>query len=396
MTAVDSNALSVPEPALRLNLGSGEVPLSGYINLDAKRGEKIFPLDYVGSVDEIRASHVLEHFPHGGVLDVLKNWVGALKPGGILKLAVPDFYLITQHYHDGKPINIQGYVMGGQADKYDFHGTVFDEEMLREAMHAAGLRGVRRWSADARDCSALPISLNLMGIRPLTVRPKVAAVMSVPRLGFMDNMRSLLILPAMSIPVSVPTGAFWGMCLTRAIEMSIEEHAPEWVLTLDYDSVFNHGHVDALLELAARSPQADAIAAVQMKRHDGTPMFRHEDANGVPVERIERSEMNAELVPATLAHFGLTLLRVEKLQQLERPWFHSKPDAENRWGDGRVDDDIAFWQRWKKQGFSLFVAMRVPIGHVVESVMWPDINLEPIYQSPRDFWHTGAPEGVWK
>jgi len=49
----------------RLNLGAGDKPLDGYINLDRKTGQECFPLAYDdGSVDVIRASHILEHFPH--------------------------------------------------------------------------------------------------------------------------------------------------------------------------------------------------------------------------------------------------------------------------------------------------------------------------------------------
>lgn len=384
------------EAPLKLNLGSGELPLKGYENLDGVRGDVIYPLDYVGCVDEIRASHVLEHFKYGDVADILKNWVGALKPGGRLKLAVPDFKLIAEGYLAGKPIDAQGYVMGGQLDDLDYHKAIFDAEVLTEAMLAAGLRGIRHWPPECDDASALPISLNLMGVRPLAVRPKVAAVMSVPRLGFMDNMRSLLILPSMGIPVRTPTGAFWGACLTRGIELSIEEYAPEWILTLDYDSVFGLAQIDALLELATRSPHADAICALQMKRHDGTPMMQIVDDAGRHVLKLDRATLNQELLPARLTHFGLTLLRVERLKALAHPWFYGQPDESGRWGEDRIDDDISFWNRWAKAGFSLFVALRVPIGHVVERAMWPDINMEPIYQDPRDFWNGGAPEGVWK
>ena len=252
---------------LRLNLGSGDKLLDGYLNLDAIRGERIYPLELVSKCDEIRASHVLEHFPHGRIMDVLRNWVGALKPGGILKIAVPDFFLLTQAYLAGK-IDPEPYVMGGQIDKNDFHGAIFDYESLRDLLRQAGLRAVRRWASDANDCSSLPISLNLMGVKPLVEWPKVSAVMSVPRLGFMDNTRSLLILPRLGITnIKKATGAFWGPCLTRGIEESIAEDRPEYILTIDYDSVFNVEQIEGLLELAARNPQADAIAPVQAGRH---------------------------------------------------------------------------------------------------------------------------------
>ena len=76
----------------KLNLGAGARPLEGYRNIDAKnnhgsKSQKIFPLpDKDGTVDEIRASHVLEHFSHREVTAVVADWVRALKPGGVLKI----------------------------------------------------------------------------------------------------------------------------------------------------------------------------------------------------------------------------------------------------------------------------------------------------------------------
>ncbi len=85
----DSRALSDIAGA-KLNLGAGSAPMDGWENLDRKTGEEIYPLNRDG-VDEIRASHVLEHFSHQKIPTVLADWVGALKPGGLLKIAVPDF-----------------------------------------------------------------------------------------------------------------------------------------------------------------------------------------------------------------------------------------------------------------------------------------------------------------
>jgi len=273
---------------LKLNLGSGDYPLKGYVNLDAVRDEKIFPLEYVNAVDEIRASHVLEHFPHGQVARVLENWVAALKPGGILKLAVPDFWIVAEAYLKGTDIPVQSIVMGGQHDRFDFHGVLFDAELLHRAMLMVGLRGITRWHSEVKDCASLPFSLNLMGVKPVAERPKTCAVMSVPRLGFMDNNRAMLLLPQMGIAVRKATGAFWGQCLTRAIEESIAEHDPEFVITVDYDSLFTADAVDALIETAVRNPHAHAIAAVQINRNNDLPLFTVAGPDGKAVPTIDR------------------------------------------------------------------------------------------------------------
>ena len=79
--------------SVRLNLGSGRTPIPGWTNVDIKAGGSAYPLTQYadGSVDEIRASHILEHFSHHEVALVLREWVRVLKRGGKLYIAVPDF-----------------------------------------------------------------------------------------------------------------------------------------------------------------------------------------------------------------------------------------------------------------------------------------------------------------
>ena len=82
---------------IRLNLGAGDTKLPGYIAVDRKNGQEVYPLAYEdNSVDEIYASHILEHFGLNEILKVLQNWVSKLKPGGLMKIAVPDFQKITE------------------------------------------------------------------------------------------------------------------------------------------------------------------------------------------------------------------------------------------------------------------------------------------------------------
>ena len=112
---------------MRLNLGSGDQHLDGYENLDGKQGDSLYPLNVEDeSCEEIRASHCLEHFSHTEVHAVLKHWVSKLKPGGMIRIAVPNFEKIAKDYLAGKQFNIQGYVFGGHVDARDHHGCGFD------------------------------------------------------------------------------------------------------------------------------------------------------------------------------------------------------------------------------------------------------------------------------
>ena len=47
---------------MKLNLGCGKNELPGYDNRDIKAGQPCYPLPFAdGTVEEVRASHVLEH-----------------------------------------------------------------------------------------------------------------------------------------------------------------------------------------------------------------------------------------------------------------------------------------------------------------------------------------------
>lgn len=382
---------------LKLNLGAGATPLAGYENLDRKSGQEIYPLGYPDAVaDEIRASHVLEHFPHAQVPAVLAEWARVLKPGGVLKIAVPDFAWIAQAYLDGKEAPIEGYLMGGQVDAEDFHKAVFDAGALAELLRGAGLFGITGWSSEAQDCAALPVSLNLQAVKPLPAAWKVGAAMSTPRLGFMDNFFTAFeSLSPLKIGLRRVTGAFWGQCLERCLETWLAEDI-DWALTLDYDSVFDRRDVESLLALAMAHPEADALCALQMHRTQPTPLMTIQGADGKNIGSFPREHFAPDLTRVHTAHFGLTLIRVAALKDLPKPWFWAKPAPDGSWGEGRVDDDISFWKLWQAEGRTLYQANHIPVGHLELMVRWPDRNLRVIHQHASEWAKEGKPGAIWR
>ncbi|MEQ8929966.1 MAG: methyltransferase domain-containing protein, partial [Silicimonas sp.] len=103
-----------------------------------------------GSVKLIYACHVLEHFGRRTYKDALKEWYRVLTPGGILRLAVPDANAAIRLYLSGSlPRGIEdvrGLLSGGQRDEYDFHGMMYDEPSLSEALKEAGFSETRLWN----------------------------------------------------------------------------------------------------------------------------------------------------------------------------------------------------------------------------------------------------------
>ncbi|MHC4464313.1 MAG: class I SAM-dependent methyltransferase, partial [Planctomycetota bacterium] len=90
-------------------------------------------------------------------------------------------------------------------------------------------------------------------------KSKVAAVMSVPRLGFQDNWLSIFeTLVPLKIPMLKVQGVFWGQCLERGLMIKMDEGA-DFLLTIDYDTMFKKEDLQELIALMEEHPEADAI-----------------------------------------------------------------------------------------------------------------------------------------
>ena len=142
---------------LKLHLGCGAKYIPGFFHVDAlayphvDRQAMVERLDFLSndSVELIFASHVLEHFGRHEVDNVLREWHRVLRPGGILRLGVPDFAACARLYVEGKLLNgindIMGLIIGGQRDSHDFHQMIFDRPTLEARLKAVGFSQCRLW-----------------------------------------------------------------------------------------------------------------------------------------------------------------------------------------------------------------------------------------------------------
>lgn len=389
---------------IKLNLGAGKTVIEGFTPIDRMLGSEVYPLECEdGSVDVIRASHVLEHFSHTQAFAVLKHWVDKLKPGGCLKIAVPDLRWIAKAIMENQPINAMGYLMGGQTDENDFHGTAFDRELLQEMMVMAGLERVGHWESEIEDCAKLPVSLNLMGIKPIrdikTIpRGTVLSVLSAPRYGPISHMKCVTqAMETLGIGDYVGQGAYWHEVLCEATEERLEKFPEiEFIITRDFDSIYSPFDVLELYRLMQAYPEADAIFPLQSIRGDKRALFGLNDRFGNVRKAYVAEFVSKNITQVCNGHFGLTIFRASTLRKSKRPWMVGKPNDAGRWGDGRVDPDIDFWHRWEEQGFTAFIANRVPIAHSAEILMWPGPPplYHPIYQEYKDYLANGIPPGV--
>src|SRR6185312_816936 len=184
---------------------------------------------------------------------------------------------------------------------------------------------------------------------------------------------------------------FWGQCLERGMSMHMDD-GTEWLITLDYDTVFDLKTVQQLLMLMADHPYADAIAPVQVHREADYALMALEDAEGKPRRTLALADLEQPLLKASWAHFGLTVFRVSALKKMAHPWFLGIPNAEGKWGEGRTDDDIYFWRKWKEVGNTVYIAPKARVGHLQLLITWPNTDFTPIHQFVSDYHKSGPPQ----
>jgi len=172
-------------PGIKLHIGGTEVR-EGWSILNIQPGSGI---DYVGnctdlsfledgSCTEVYASHVLEHLGYNGELqDCLTQICRVLKPGGRLRVSVPDLKVLcylfvhpqSQPTHQWKLMQM---IFGGRQDPYDVHYSGLTFEFLKKFLEDAGFRNVTQVetfgeftdSSEQRYAGVL-ISLNVEAIK---------------------------------------------------------------------------------------------------------------------------------------------------------------------------------------------------------------------------------------
>jgi hypothetical protein len=226
---------------------------------------------------------------------------------------------------------------------------------------------------------------------------KVAAVMSMPRLGFTDNFFCVAsaLTPHGISPVKV-TGAYWGQSLQRAIESVVKD--ADWVLTIDYDTIFSAKTVEALMTLALWSG-VDAIAPLQVKREANAVMFALPGSTPDEQTQVSDEWFKQPVQPVETAHFGLTLIRASALRATPKPWFVETANDAGTFDGGHMDADIHFWKQFTKNGHKLGLATHVSVGHAELMITWPSRQVEDckVLQHTTDYWANGqkAPEKAW-
>lgn len=132
--------------------GFVHVDLCDFPHIDHRSGIDKLPFFADDLADLIYCSHALEYFDRDQAIDVLTEWRRVLKPGGVLRLAVPDFPTLVRIYQEtgdlGKilgPLYGKMKIEAGDQSLTLYHRTVYDETALGALLVKVGFCDVERW-----------------------------------------------------------------------------------------------------------------------------------------------------------------------------------------------------------------------------------------------------------
>jgi predicted SAM-dependent methyltransferase len=142
---------------IKLHLGCGTKHLEGYTNIDIRYLPGVDEVNNIrflrnyknNSIDEIYACHVLEHFGRWEYKDVLRRWFELLKPGGKLRLAVPNFESICKYYSETNDLqSLIGLLYGGQDYDENYHYITFDYTSLSITLGDIGFSNISYYNSE--------------------------------------------------------------------------------------------------------------------------------------------------------------------------------------------------------------------------------------------------------
>ena len=141
---------------IKLHLGCGTKKIEGFINVDVRKLSNVDVCADISNlpfkddtVDLIYSCANLEHFSRLKWKSVLKHWYDILKFGGELQLSTMDFEsIVWQYMKYGKLNSLLGLLIGGQNNDYDFHGMIFDFDILSSGLKEVGFKNTKRCNWD--------------------------------------------------------------------------------------------------------------------------------------------------------------------------------------------------------------------------------------------------------
>ena len=169
---------------MKLHIGGKQIK-DGWKILNIQKNEGV---DFVGSItnlsqfdnnsiEEIYASHVVEHVDQKNIKKTLEGIYRVLKNNGKFYISVPDLDVLCRIFIDNKaPPKVKFHVMrmmfGGQTDEFDYHYFGWNYQFLNSYLIETGFKKNERVKSfnlfnDTSDYAPYgpPISLNVIAYK---------------------------------------------------------------------------------------------------------------------------------------------------------------------------------------------------------------------------------------
>lgn len=201
------------------------------------------------------------------------------------------------------------------------------------------------------------------------IAEEVTFIMSMPRLAFTDNMYCLInACTNLRLCGKRHSGVFWEQGIENLLEDATHE-GYKYALAIDYDTYFTNYHIVDLYDIMQRNPEVDILVSLQPRRGHKYPMSgTFQDDTGFHVKITSGGFVNG-IADCDTAQFGLTLIKLEALKKLTKPWFNSVTNKEGTWRREHKDADIYFWIQCKRAGVNVKLA-EVFVGHLELMCSW--------------------------
>jgi predicted SAM-dependent methyltransferase len=171
---------------MKLYLGSRDYKPEGFLTVDIDRHHEpdivadVTDLSAIdsNSVEEICASHILEHLPWPLSYKALGEWARVLRPGGRLRVAVPDLAALcamVAEGHNAWAATALIYGVGRLENALEAHQYGYTRGMLISILRSLGFTNFDWWKHDLPDASngwmhaddsgRIAISLNISAVK---------------------------------------------------------------------------------------------------------------------------------------------------------------------------------------------------------------------------------------
>lgn len=149
---------------MKLYVGSRNYKPDGYVTVDidpANAPDIVADITDMAvvtdaSCDEVVAGHVLEHIEWPDSFAAIAEFARVLKPGGVVKIAVPDMASLMRMLLSGESaFHAMGlvYGLGGRINTFERHRYGFTPGMLADILETLGFGAFDWWNSNLADAS---------------------------------------------------------------------------------------------------------------------------------------------------------------------------------------------------------------------------------------------------